>query len=82
MTVSTPVNTVLRCLPLPSLQRRHFHLERVICVTLWPTDCLLLHLQAQPVRDRADPVDVGEHLMADEAWGDDLDGGWRETAGC
>ena len=54
--------------------------ERVIDVTLCPTDHLPLHFQTQPVRDLPDLVDVGEHLvMANEVLVDDHDGDWREA---
>ena len=51
--------------------------ERVIDGTLCSTDHLALHLQAQPVRDLPDLVDVGEQLvMADEVPVDDHGDGW------
>ena len=54
--------------------------ERVIDVTLCPTDHLPLHVQTQPVRDLPDLLDVGEHLvMANEVLVDDHDGDWREA---
>ena len=54
--------------------------ERVIDVTLCPTDHLPLHLQTQPIRDLPDLVDVGEHLvMANEVPVADHDGDWREA---
>ena len=50
--------------------------ERVIYVTLCPTDHLPLCLQTQPVRDLLDLVDAGEHLIvADEVLVDDHESG-------
>lgn len=49
--------------------------NRFVNVTLCPANHLPLDLQAQPVHDLPDLVDVGDHLMmADEVPVDDHDG--------
>ena len=53
--------------------------ERVINVTLCPTDHLPLLLPTQPVLHLPDLVDVREHLIVSaEVPVDDHDGSWRE----
>lgn len=47
--------------------------------TFCPTDHLPLHLQAQPIRNLLNPVDVKEYvIMADEVWVDNHDGEQRK----